>query len=66
MTKPLVNTKWFHLLFERGFDEIRFIKGRLKYGEGTSPAPFPSMIVVLNQHNRRRIVSACNKIGEII
>lgn len=60
------DTRWFHLLFERGFDEIRFIKGRLKYGEGKSPAPFPSMIVVLNQHNQRRIVSACNKQGVLM
>lgn len=26
--------------------EIRFIKGRLKFGDGKNPAPFPSMIVI--------------------
>lgn len=26
--------------------EVRFIKGRLKFGDSTNPAPFPSMIVV--------------------
>lgn len=29
-----------------GKAEIRFIKGRLKFGDGKNPAPFPSMIVV--------------------
>ena len=27
--------------------EIRFIKGRLKFGESKNPAPFPSMIVIM-------------------
>lgn len=40
-------TRWFHRLYERTDVEIRFLKGRLKYGDGTSPAPFPSMIVVI-------------------
>lgn len=26
--------------------EIRFIRGRLKFGDGKNPAPFPSMIVI--------------------
>ena len=29
-----------------GKAEIRFIKGRLKFGDGKNPAPFPSMVVV--------------------
>ena len=39
------DTHWFHEWIYPHF-EIRFIKGRVKYGAGTSPAPFPSMIVV--------------------
>lgn len=39
-------TRWFHSIYERGF-EIRFIKGRLKYGDGKNPAPFPSIIVII-------------------
>ena len=39
------DTFWFHEWIYP-YAEIRFIKGRLKYGAGTSPAPFPSMIVV--------------------
>lgn len=39
-------TRWFHWIYERGF-EIRFIKGRLKYNDGKTPAPFPSIIVII-------------------
>lgn len=39
------DTRWFHdWIYPHA--EIRFIKGRVKYGAGTSPAPFPSMIVI--------------------
>lgn len=31
--------------------EIRFIKGRLKFGDGKEPAPFPSMVVIFNGGN---------------
>jgi len=40
-------TRWFHLLYERDDVEIRFYKGRLKYGDGSSPAPFPSILVII-------------------
>lgn len=39
------DTHWFHEWIYPNA-EIRFIKGRVKYGAGTSPAPFPSMIVI--------------------
>lgn len=38
------DTNWFHRYCLKG--EIRFFKGRLKFGDGTNSAPFPSMIVV--------------------
>ena len=39
------DTAWFHdFIYHKA--EIRFIRGRLKFGDGNSPAPFPSMIVV--------------------
>ena len=39
------DTKWFHeYIYNQS--EIRFIKGRLKFGESTNSAPFPSMVVV--------------------
>ncbi|MEK6833214.1 MAG: DNA N-6-adenine-methyltransferase [Nanoarchaeota archaeon] len=39
------DTSWFHD-FIYGKAEIRFIRGRLKFGDGKNSAPFPSMIVV--------------------
>lgn len=39
------DTRWFHDLV-LPFTEIRFIKGRLKFGGAVNSAPFPSMIVI--------------------
>lgn len=39
------DTKWFHN-YIYGKAEIRFIKGRLKFGGHKNSAPFPSMVVV--------------------
>jgi len=41
------DTKWFHEQVIPFAREIRFIRGRLKFGGSTNSAPFPSMIVVL-------------------
>ena len=39
------DTKWFHdYILHRA--EVRFLKGRLKFGGGINSAPFPSMLVV--------------------
>ena len=39
------DTRWFHdYIYEKA--EIRFIKGRLKFGDSKNSAPFPSMVVV--------------------
>lgn len=40
------DTKWFHEHVLPKASEIRFVKGRLKFGDATNGAPFPSMIVV--------------------
>lgn len=40
------DTRWFHDLVLPFADEIRFIRGRLKFGGAKQSAPFPSMIVV--------------------
>ena len=43
------DTRWFHdLVLSNPDADVEFIKGRLKYGGGRSPAPFPSMIVRFN------------------
>lgn len=38
------DTAWWHTFAIYG--EIRFLKGRLKFGDATSSAPFPSAIIV--------------------
>lgn len=39
------DTRWFHdYILEKA--EVRFIKGRLKFGDSKNSAPFPSMVVV--------------------
>ena len=39
------DTRWFHD-YIYGKSEIRFIKGRLKFGGSKNSAPFPSMVVI--------------------
>lgn len=39
------DTRWFHdYVYNKA--EIRFVKGRLKFGESKNSAPFPSMVVI--------------------
>lgn len=40
------DTLWFHNLIYHKAREIRFVKGRLRFGDGNGPAPFPSMVVI--------------------
>jgi phage N-6-adenine-methyltransferase len=40
------DTKWFHKYIYHNAKEIRFVKGRLKFGNATDSAPFPSMVVI--------------------
>lgn len=41
------DTRWFQKLSSFGCD-IRFFRGRLKFGDSKGSAPFPSMLVRLN------------------
>lgn len=42
------DTRWFHD-YIYGKAEIRFIKGRLKFGDSKNSAPFPSMLVIFRR-----------------
>ena len=44
------DTRYFHN-YIYGRTEIRFVKGRLKFGDSKNPAPFPSMIVIFRGAN---------------
>lgn len=42
------DTRWFHnFIYKKA--EIRFLKGRLKFGSSKNSAPFPSMLVVFKK-----------------
>lgn len=44
------DTRYFHnYIYQR--TEIRFVKGRLKFGDSKGSAPFPSMIVIFRGAN---------------
>jgi hypothetical protein len=42
------DVRWFHD-FALKADEIRFVKGRLKFGDAVNSAPFPSCIIVFRR-----------------
>ena len=48
------DTRWFHDLCLPLAKEIRFLKGRLKFGGSLNGAPFPSMIVIFAAREDRR------------
>lgn len=52
------DTKWFHDLCLPHASEIRFVKGRLKFGGLKHPAPFPSMIVIFKSLSADSLSSA--------
>ena len=43
------DVKWFHEIVLPHASEIRFIKGRLKFGDAKNAAPFPSMLVIFRK-----------------
>ena len=44
------DTRWFHdWIYRKPNVEIRFVKGRLKFGESRNNAPFPSMSAVFRK-----------------
>ena len=50
------DTKWFHdFIYHKA--EIRFVKGRLKFGDSQNSAPFPSMVVVFDKKEQSHDIS---------
>jgi phage N-6-adenine-methyltransferase len=45
------DTKWWHDYAMKA-DEIRFIKGRLKFGNSKNSAPFPSAIIIFGKTHK--------------
>lgn len=46
------DTRWFHD-YIYGRAQVRFIRGRLKFGGSSNSAPFPSMVVVF-RHDQKK------------
>jgi hypothetical protein len=46
------DTRWFHNIVLPHASEIRFLKGRLKFGGSKNSAPFPSMVVVFRRSDQ--------------
>ena len=47
------DTRYFHEYIYKPENEIRFIKGRLKFSNSKNSAPFPSIVVIFNNKSRR-------------
>ena len=45
------DTAWFHDYCVKG--EVEFLRGRLKFGGSKNSAPFPSMIVVFDNREKK-------------
>lgn len=44
------DTRWFHdYIYNKPNVEIRFVKGRLKFGGSNNSAPFPSMLAIFKK-----------------
>ena len=42
-------------------DEVHFVKGRLKFGDSTNSAPFPSAVVVFDGTGQQQVFGAMNR-----
>ena len=40
------DTRWWHKHVQGVASEVRFVKGRLKFGDGKQSAPFPSAVII--------------------
>ena len=48
------DTRWFHD-WVYGKAELRFVKGRLKFGGSKNSAPFPSMVAIYRRRNKNDV-----------
>ena len=53
------DTRWFHEWVYGKAGDIRFVKGRLRFGDGEQSAPFPSLVAVFRPHRKARRHPEC-------
>lgn len=58
------DTKWFHDYCIHG--EIRFIRGRLKFGNSNNSAPFPSAVVIFRGCDISKSAKRVEKSGKFV
>lgn len=49
------DTTWFHDIILKNGYEVRFVRGRLSFGDGGGSAPFPSIYVIMDGTSRGAI-----------
>ena len=59
------DVRWFHEIVLPKAAEIRFLKGRLRFGDATNNAPFPSMLVIFRKQESENGTSAKTPKSEI-
>lgn len=47
------DTRWWHAWVVGHATEVRFVRGRLKFGDSGSSAPFPSAVVIYDRRESR-------------
>ena len=55
------DTRYWHNYIFKYAAEIRFIKGRLKFGNSKNSAPFPSCIVIFNNSKKTNKIKTMNR-----
>ena len=58
------DTHWFHEQVLPFASEIRFVKGRLKFGNAKTGAPFPSMVVIFRKGQPKREIAQLDMLLE--
>jgi phage N-6-adenine-methyltransferase len=49
------DTRWFHDWVYGKANEIRFVRGRLRFGDGAQSAPFPSLVAIFKCRRARKL-----------
>jgi phage N-6-adenine-methyltransferase len=60
------DTKYFHEDILHKASEIRLIKGRLKYNDGSNTAPFPSAVIIFKRGNTKTVWTSYDTYGEYL
>ena len=51
------DTRYFHEFIYHKAKDIRFIKGRLKFGDSKNSAPFPSALIIFDKNKKQKNIT---------